>query len=64
MKVQPPCGNCENREVGCHSTCESYKKYTEEKDNYKNQMLEIKKKNNLHRDFVISQLEKNRRAHR
>lgn len=64
MRVQPPCSQCTERELGCHSTCMSYKKYTEEKDNYKSQILEIKKKNNLHRDFVISQLEKNRRAHR
>ena len=26
-----PCMNCQNRHEGCHSTCESYQDFTEEK---------------------------------
>lgn len=28
--VQPPCKDCENRAVGCHSECKLYKKYKDE----------------------------------
>lgn len=25
--INPPCKDCPNREVGCHSNCEDYQKY-------------------------------------
>ena len=31
MRVQAPCKDCSNRELGCHSTCEKYIQY--QKDN-------------------------------
>ena len=27
--MQPPCKDCENRKLKCHSTCEKYKSYSE-----------------------------------
>ena len=31
MKANAPCLNCERRVVGCHSTCDAYKAYKDEK---------------------------------
>ena len=31
MKPMPPCKDCEDRELGCHSTCEKYIEFTKEK---------------------------------
>lgn len=30
--MKSPCYNCEERQVGCHSTCESYKTFRAECD--------------------------------
>ena len=30
--MKNPCHNCEKRVVGCHSSCEDYKTFREEKD--------------------------------
>lgn len=31
MKVNAPCKDCEKRQVGCHSTCEPYIKFAQER---------------------------------
>jgi len=30
--LQAPCHKCEDRVLGCHSTCEKYKKFKQEND--------------------------------
>lgn len=30
MVAKAPCKNCEDRQLGCHSQCERYKKFKEE----------------------------------
>lgn len=32
--ISSPCKDCVGREIGCHSKCESYKKFCEDKENY------------------------------
>ena len=34
-KIINPCGDCEKRHVGCHSKCEMYKQYIEDRKNFK-----------------------------
>lgn len=36
--VQSGCKDCKERHMGCHSTCESYKKYQEENNRAKQQL--------------------------
>lgn len=33
-KPQPPCKDCPNRTMGCHSTCELFKDYEAAKQRY------------------------------
>lgn len=35
--VQSSCKDCKNRTIGCHATCEAYKKYKEEHAKYRKQ---------------------------
>lgn len=39
MKV-PPCKDCEERYVGCHSKCVAYLEWKKEHDLYKNKIIE------------------------
>lgn len=42
-----PCLNCENRKLGCHSSCEKYIKF----DTERKKIREIRLKENELRDF-------------
>ena len=44
MKVNAPCKDCEKRHVGCHSTCEPYIKFAQER----NELNEAQDKDNEH----------------
>lgn len=35
MMIQAPCKGCEERQVGCHSTCEKYAEYKKKKNESK-----------------------------
>lgn len=35
IKPNSPCKSCEKRTIGCHSSCEDYKKYSELNDQYR-----------------------------
>lgn len=53
MSLKYPCLGCNNREVGCHSTCE---KYINAKTENEKQNAEIKKKlyaDSAQRDYAI-----------
>ena len=46
--VKQPCDrNCPDREVGCHSKCEKYKKFLEENEVRKKQIAETKEANSV-----------------
>jgi len=34
-RIINPCGDCEKRHVGCHSECELYKQYAEDRKRFK-----------------------------
>ena len=38
--ILPPCKDCENREIGCHSCCDLYIKYKTELNNTKKSIIE------------------------
>lgn len=42
-----PCRNCKDRKVGCHSTCERYKEFTEINEKRKEEIRQDKEINNL-----------------
>ena len=43
QKVKPPCYKCENRAVGCHSSCSKYSEWKEDTTNKHHLYLESKK---------------------
>ena len=46
-RVKSPCYGCQNRQCGCHSKCEEYKKYLDAHAEEIEQIREQKKKENL-----------------
>ena len=38
--MKNPCYNCQKRAVGCHSSCDDYKSFREEKDKLKQKIKE------------------------
>lgn len=53
--IKPPCKNCEDREVGCHSKCEAYMEWAKEHE-------ELREKNRTERviDFTLRKLRRKR----
>lgn len=59
--MKPPCRYCEARCLGCHSTCEKYKEYDEErKEIRKERMKEIQLDES--ETFRIVNAERNRKS--
>lgn len=48
--LQAPCYKCEDRVLGCHSTCEKYKLYKKENDALIEQMRNVTIANAIHID--------------
>ena len=42
-----PCRDCKDREIGCHSTCERYKEFTEVNERRKEEIRKDKEVNNI-----------------
>jgi hypothetical protein len=40
--VKPPCKNCTERSISCHSTCEKYLSYREQLDKQKDLILQAR----------------------
>lgn len=58
MKFTPsPCKDCKNREIGCHSTCEKYIKYS--KLNAKD--YEERRREQDYKSFVYDSIERRRK---
>lgn len=45
MAIKPPCKGCEERQIGCHSTCERYKAFRADLDEQNAKRAEIKSAN-------------------
>lgn len=57
-RVQSPCKNCEDRMVGCHSTCEKYKAFQQENDANNKIIRENRKKENDIVSFRVEAIRK------
>lgn len=47
-----PCYKCEDRSVRCHSTCEKYKAFAKERENYRKQQAEEREMNSFYGEIV------------
>lgn len=52
-----PCKDCEERQSGCHSTCEKYKEWNEERLKVKNKFRKEAIKNKRYEEYVITTIE-------
>ena len=50
----PPCKECENRFMACHTVCEKYKKWKAEHEKHREETM---LKQNVDRQFVASKIE-------
>ena len=48
MKPKPPCKDCEDRTVGCHSKCTAYIEYKQKFDKWQSELKEEKYQNWLY----------------
>lgn len=51
MKVTPPCKDCINRYVGCHSSCEEYQSFRISLNEYNDNLYKERYKDNLFNSF-------------
>ena len=52
-RIKPPCFKCKDRNVGCHSSCEKYKSFSEELGEIKNKRLKEYNRDNMLVDYEI-----------
>ena len=52
-----PCFNCEKRYVGCHSSCEEYAEFKDQKEINRKQ----KKRQNIFYDYIFEYSDRQRR---
>lgn len=64
MRVQSPCKDCSNRELGCHSTCKRYIQFQENTQAETKARRDFLKVHNEHVGFLTEQKRKRERAHR
>lgn len=59
--LKPPCKDCKDRKVGCHSICEKYIAYDEER---KRVIVERAKFRQIENDLVAIQMTMKKRDHK
>lgn len=64
MRVQSPCKDCSDRELGCHSTCKRYIQFQEANQAETKARRDFLKVHNEHIGFLTEQKRKRERAHR
>lgn len=64
MRVQSPCKDCSNRELGYHSTCKRYIQFQEANQAEAKARRDFLKEHNEHIGFMTEQKRKRERAHR
>lgn len=52
--TKPPCKDCKQREIGCHSNCDLYKQYKQKFESEKEEISRLRSKERLADDFAIS----------
>lgn len=63
-KPMAPCKDCEDRFVGCHSTCTEYQKYKKDISDFNYQVKLSRELSDSARQFIIDQCLKNRRRNK
>ena len=61
MKTDNPCRYCEDRTVGCHSTCKKYKDWKEEDKARKQLIYDNKNKEKFYRSTATTKLHRKKR---
>lgn len=56
------CKDCQDRHVGCHSNCESYKEYLDDLKQRKNIIKEARKDNKEYRSYKRDRIKKDMRG--
>ena len=56
------CKGCQERQVGCHITCERYKEYRANLDKEKEARIQAQKANDVLDDYTIRRIKKTRKA--
>ena len=56
------CKGCQERQVGCHVTCERYKEYRANLDKEKEARIQAHKVNEIVDDYDIRRIEKTKKA--
>jgi hypothetical protein len=64
MRVQAPCLNCIDRTLGCHSTCERYKVFQENKSAENQAKRDFLKVHNEHVSYMRDQKTKREKTNR
>lgn len=64
MENQKGCKGCEERHVGCHSTCEVYKAYRANLDKEKEARIQAFKECDVMDGYIVGRIEKIRKANR
>ena len=62
-KTRTPCFKCENRAVGCHSTCKEYQAWVEEYQAKKSEIQAEKAKQDDIEGYNVTRSMKSRKAH-
>ena len=62
--VQSPCLNCQNKFLGCHSTCQTYLEFKEKINIEKELIRKQKESKNLYFGYKQAQREEYKRCHR
>lgn len=61
--MTPPCKGCEDRAVGCHSSCERYKQYKAELAAAKAELYGKQQENIMIGDVISRSVKKTRRKY-
>lgn len=62
MVPNSPCYQCADKCIGCHSTCEKYKSFRSNLDEFKDMVYQIKKKNKILNSFKAESIRRFRKA--
>lgn len=62
MKPSAPCFGCEQRELGCHSTCERYGEFRKALDEYNAIIAEYNAREKMVVDYQVKRTERIKRS--
>ena len=58
---RPPCQYCEDREINCHSKCDKYQNFYQEKEKIKDEINKQIKKERMFDDYIIKKISKRKK---